>query len=182
MKVISGYLKGKKIKGYNTVGTRPTMDRIKESLFATIQNYIDGSIILDLFAGSGSLGIEAISNHCKFCYFVDNNKQIIKILKNTLDELKISNAIVYHSDYNNILQLLKNNNIKLDIIFLDPPYKLNVLNGIVDYIVDNNLLNEKGLIVLEHQDNYKLKEYKNLKLYKEKKYSDKFITILQKKY
>ena len=80
MKVISGILKGRNIEGYNIDGTRPTMDRVKESLFAIIQNNIKNSIVLDLFAGSGSLGIEAISNGANTCYFIDNNKEVIKVL------------------------------------------------------------------------------------------------------
>ena len=72
MRVISGFLKGRNIKGFDIDGTRPTMDRVKESIFSTIQNYIDDAIVLDLFSGSGNLGIEAISNGCKTCYFVDN--------------------------------------------------------------------------------------------------------------
>ena len=73
MKVISGLLKGRNILGYDIDGTRPTMDRVKESLFAMIQDYIKDSTVLDLFAGSGSLGIEAISNGAKTCYFIDHD-------------------------------------------------------------------------------------------------------------
>ena len=80
MKVISGILKGRNIKGYDIEGTRPTMDRVKESIFSTIQNEIKDSIVLDLFCGSGNLGIEAISNGCKLCYFIDNNPNLPIIL------------------------------------------------------------------------------------------------------
>ena len=79
MKVISGILKGRNIKGYDIEGTRPTMDRVKESLFAMIQDDIRDSVVLDLFAGSGSLGIEAISNGAEYSYFVDNNIEVIKV-------------------------------------------------------------------------------------------------------
>ena len=81
MKVISGTLKGRNIKGYNIDGTRPTMDRVKESLFGMIQDNIKESTVLDLFSGSGNLGIEAISNGAKFCYFIDNNKEAIQTIK-----------------------------------------------------------------------------------------------------
>ena len=84
MKVISGILKGRNIKGYDIDGTRPTMDRVKESLFASIQDYIKNSIVLDLFAGSGNLGIEAISNGSSKCYFVDNNKKCIKVINDNI--------------------------------------------------------------------------------------------------
>ena len=84
MRVISGKYKGKMLEGFNINGTRPTMDRVKESLFGSIQSYIKDSTVLDLFAGSGSLGIEAISNGCSTCYFVDNNNKLIDIIrKNT---------------------------------------------------------------------------------------------------
>ena len=73
MRVISGVLKGRKIEGYDIEGTRPTMDRVKESVFGSIQDYIKDYIVLDLFAGSGNLGIEAISNGSEYCYFIDNN-------------------------------------------------------------------------------------------------------------
>ena len=74
MRVISGKYKGKNLIGFDIDGTRPTMDRVKESLFASIQDYVSDSIVLDLFAGSGNLGIEAISNGASYCYFVDNNQ------------------------------------------------------------------------------------------------------------
>ena len=94
MRVISGTLKGKNIKGYNISGTRPTMDRVKESVFSTIQDSIKNSVVLDLFAGSGQLGIEAISNGSKLCYFIDNNKEAIntikKNLKSLMENLRIS--------------------------------------------------------------------------------------------
>ena len=79
MRVISGKYRGKNLLGFNIDGTRPTMDRVKESLFATIQINIKDSIVLDLFAGSGSLGIEALSNGASKCYFNDINKECIKI-------------------------------------------------------------------------------------------------------
>ena len=96
MRVISGTLKGRNIIGYNINGTRPTMDRVKESIFGTIQNYIKDSIVLDLFAGSGNLGIEAISNGAKHCYFVDNNIEAIKVIKKILLNLILKINLVYY--------------------------------------------------------------------------------------
>ena len=78
MKVISGLLKGRNIEGFDIEGTRPTMDRVKESLFSSIQDYIPDAVCLDLFAGSGNLGFEAISNGCKYCYFNDHKGCSIK--------------------------------------------------------------------------------------------------------
>lgn len=181
MKVISGILKGRNIDGYNIDGTRPTMDRVKESLFGMIQNNINDSIVLDLFAGSGQLGIEAISNGSKKCYFIDNNKEVIKVLRNNINNLNIlDKSIILLSDWKKSLNDFNNKNIKFDIIFVDPPYNYDVYEKILDKVSNLDLLNDNGLIVLEHS-NIKLKDnYNNLILYKEKKYGSKSINIYRK--
>ena len=103
MRVISGKLKGRNILGFNIDGTRPTMDRVKESLFGMIQNYLKDSVCLDLFAGSGSLGFEAISNGANKCYFVDNNKIVIQTLKNNINSLGCESAMVIQNNYQDAL-------------------------------------------------------------------------------
>lgn len=181
MKVISGTLKGRTIKGYNIIGTRPTMERVKESLFAILQNYLKESIILDLFSGSGQLGIEAISNGSKECYFIDNNKEVIKILTQNITNLGINQkSKIILSDWKKILNELSTKGIKFDIIFVDPPYDYNVYEKVLEKVSTQNLLNDKGLIILEHH-NLKFKNnYQNLYLYKERNYGNKTITIYQK--
>ncbi len=178
MKVISGTLKGRKIEGYNIDGTRPTMDRVKESLFGMIQDYIKNSVVLDLFAGSGQLGIEAISNGAKECYFIDNNKEVIKVLNNNINNLKIKEkSRVILSDWKKSLNDFSNQNIKFNLIFIDPPYDYNVYEKILEKVQTLNLLEKKGLIILEHH-NLKLKEkYNNLTLYKQKNYGNKSVNI-----
>lgn len=178
MKVISGMLKGRNIDGYNIDGTRPTMDRVKESLFGMIQNNIKDSIVLDLFAGSGQLGIEAISNGSKKCYFIDNNIEVIKVLRNNISNLNIKdNSIVLLSDWKKSLNDFSEKNIKFDIIFVDPPYNYDVYEKILDKVSNLDLLNDNGLIVLEYSG-IKLKDkYNNLILYKEKKYGSKCVNI-----
>ena len=120
MRIISGKYKGKKLVGFNTIGTRPTMDRVKEPLFGMIQTYISGSTVLDLFAGSGALGLEAISNGAKTCYLIDNNIEAIRAIKENsqsfTEDLKIMNI-----DYK---RFLKTTEEKFDIIFfLDSTWK-----------------------------------------------------------
>lgn len=169
MRIISGKYKGKIIKEYNILGTRPTMDRIKESLFAMIQLYIPESICLDLFCGSGSLGIEALSNGAKECYFIDKNKKITEILKNNTKD--IDNVFIINNDFQTFL---KNTKVKFDIIFLDPPYDLFLINDAIKLIEQNNILNKNGLIICEYtKENIK----SNYEIYKEKKYGDKYIKI-----
>ena len=176
MRVISGKYKGKNLIGFDIDGTRPTMDRVKESLFGIIQNNIKNSVVLDLFAGSGSLGIEALSNGAKEVYFIDNNIELINIIKK--NTFGICEKIhIMKSDYKNALELIKKSNIKFDIIFLDPPYKLNLINDCLDKIVEYNLLNKDGIVVCEYEtENI---ENNKLKLIKDKKYGSKKIKIYE---
>ena len=157
MKVISGFLKGRIINGYKTEGTRPTMDSVKESLFAMIQSDIKDSICLDLFAGSGSLGIEAISNGAKFVYFVDHNKKILNILKKNIVNFKIETfSKVILADYKKALLKFNTSNIKFNLVFLDPPYQVHVIEDILKF------LNEKDMIVQQDKlyVNLIMKHYK----------------------
>lgn len=176
MKIISGEFKGRIIKGYDIEGTRPTMDRVKESLFGTIQNYVPNAVCLDLFAGTGNLGFEALSNRASFCYFNDSNIKCVKLIENIINELNLKDkSKVLNCHYKKALNYFKDNNIKLDIIFLDPPYKMDILNEIIAYIKENDLIKENGLIVCEI-DNL----YLNIDYYskiKEKKYGSKYIVI-----
>lgn len=181
MKIISGLFKGRIIKGYNVSGTRPTMDRVKESIFGIIQNNIQDSLCLDIFCGSGNLGIEAISNGAKYCYFIDSNKIIIDVLKDNLSTLKIkdkSNIIIL--DYKKALLSLKKNNLKFNIIFADPPYDLEVMEELINLIIKYDLLADSGLLVLEYQKDKLQEYYGNIHLIKCKKYSDKYVNFYQK--
>ena len=178
MRVISGKYKGRNIKGFDIDGTRPTMDRVKESIFSTIQNYIDDSVVLDLFAGSGNLGIEAISNGAKECYFVDKNKIAKNVIQENINSLKIENGYVLNMDYKDALNNLKNT--KFDLIFLDPPYKDSTfIDDSVLFVTDNNMLNENGLIICEYEGNIKI-DYDYLEIYREKKYGSKKVVIFKK--
>lgn len=181
MRVISGTLKGRNIIGYNINGTRPTMDRVKESIFGTIQNYIKDSIVLDLFAGSGNLGIEAISNGAKHCYFVDNNIEAIKVIKKNIAEFNIKDkSSILHKDYNKALNFFCNNKIKFDIIFVDPPYKYEIIDKIINKLIEYDLVNLEGIIVLEFSKDILKESYDNLKLIKNKKYGEKNVYIYKK--
>ena len=173
MRIISGKYKGKKLRGFNIEGTRPTMDRIKESLFGIIQTHIPNSVVLDLFAGSGALGLEAISNGAKKCYLIDKNIEAIKIIKENSQNID-ENLKIMNIDYK---KFLKNTEEKFDIIFLDPPYKENQMDKSLRIIEERNLLNDKGIVICEYEiGNPKT----NLKLIKEKSYGPKKIKIFEK--
>lgn len=178
MRIISGSLKGRKIIGYDIIGTRPTMDRVKESVFASIQEYIPDSIVLDLFAGSGNLGIEAISNGCRECFFVDNNPKCIRVIQDNLREFNIlSKGTIIESDYKKVLEKFKNTGQVFDIIFVDPPYKDRILLDILNYVYDNYLLSKDGIIVLEYSVDVFSEDVEGYQLLKKKRYGDKFVSI-----
>ena len=185
MRVISGYLKGRNILGYNTPGTRPTMDRVKESMFASIQDYIDNSTILDLFCGTGSLGIESLSMGSNKCYFVDNGKEILKYLNKNIDNLNIKDkSIVINKDYKVALENFKKSNIYFDIIYIDPPYKLDMAVKSIDYILNNNLLSKDGVIIIEtDEEERELEELKNIdvNIYNVKRYGRVKLIFLRRK-
>lgn len=177
MKVISGKYKGRKIEGFDIEGTRPTMDRVKESLFATIQNYIKESVVLDLFSGSGNLGIEALSEGASYAYLVDKNIKCIKTINKNINNMGIENVKVLNMDYK---LALKQINKKLDLIFLDPPYKTSLIEDSLKLIDEYDLLSDDGLIVCESDNVDKIIYSNKYTAIKEKRYGDKYIVLLKK--
>ena len=178
MRVISGFLKGRIIDGYNILGTRPTMDRVKESIFAIIQGHIEDSIVLDLFSGSGNYGIEAISLGAKKVCFNDNNNEAVKVIKKNIEKFNIlDKSIVYKLDYLKCLEILRNSKLKLDLVFLDPPYKDNVIDNILKYLNENKLLNNDSYVIVELINDNLKDSYGTLKKYKNRKYGEKIVYI-----
>lgn len=182
MKVISGSLKGRVIKGYRIEGTRPTMDRVKESVFASIQSYLEDSLVLDLFAGSGNLGIEAISNGASKCYFVDYNRECIKVIHENMKQFGIEKqGVVLEMDYYKALEYFRDHRILFDIIFVDPPYRSMVLEEVLDKVYEYGILSQDGLIVLEYQNETIEQIPVGYQCLRHKKYGDKYVTIYQLK-
>lgn len=177
MKVISGKYKGRNIEGFTIDGTRPTMDRVKESLFAMIQNYIDDSNVLDLFSGSGNLGIEALSEGAKSIVLVDSNYKAIKVIENNLKNIGINETKVLNMDYKKAIEILDE---KFDIIFLDPPYKTNYIEESIKLITKYNLLKDNGIIVCESDNIDRIVYGEEYTCIKDKKYGDKYVVILKK--
>ena len=172
MQIISGKYKGKKLDGFKIDGTRPTMGRVKESLFAMLNPYLEGSVCLDLFAGSGSLGLEAISNGAGEVVLVDNNPIVVKSLKKNVQNIN-ENIQIIKEDYASYLKKCQK---KFNIIFLDPPYEANLINKAIEIIEKNNLLAKKGILVCEYEKEDIVCDYK---LIKNKSYGSKNIKIFQ---
>lgn len=179
MRVISGKARGTKISTIESNRTRPTLDRVKESLFNIIQNDIKDTIILDLFAGSGALGIEALSRGARKAIFCDNNYEAIRIIKDNLEKTKlIENAIIINKDYTDCINHLSNNSEQFDIVFLDPPYKLDIAINALKLIINNNLLKNDGLIIIETDEKEReLEEVQRLLNDNDKENLDKKIIV-----
>lgn len=176
MRIISGIHKGKKIIGESTKRTRPTKDRVKESLFAIINQNLKESTFLDLFGGYGSLSFEAISNGAKKGYIVDNNPTIIKTINQNIENMNIKNLKVLNQDYQKAITYFKKNNLKFDIIFLDPPYAFNNINKLLNEIEE--ILYKDAIIIYEHETPTIFDEkYSEIK---HKKYGNTLLSILKK--
>lgn len=164
MRVISGTARGTKLNSIDNISTRPTLDRVKEPLFSIIQNHLQESDVLDLFAGSGALGIEALSRGARHCTFCDKSYDSVKMLKQNLVKTKLeSKSTVYVQDYKKCLKILKED--KFNIVFIDPPYKLDIAVNSIKLILEYNMISKDGIIVLEtDEEERELKELENINL------------------
>ena len=130
--------------------TRPTKDRVREAIFSAVGD-INGARVLDLYAGSGAMGIEALSRGAKFCAFVDVSNLAIKVIKDNINNLKINDneyQIIKDKDIN-ALEQFKSQGQKFDLVFLDPPYEQGQYQQIVELLISKDLLNEHAIIVIE---------------------------------
>ena len=149
MRIISGTARGTKLNTLEGENTRPTLDRVKEPLFSIIQSKIKDSVVLDLFSGSGAISIEAYSRGASSVYLNEKNRDVLKVINSNLDKLGITDIKVLNKDYKDALAYLSSKQIKFDIIFLDPPYKMIIDESFINAILLYNILNKDGIIVAE---------------------------------
>jgi len=176
MRIISGDFKGKKILEPKDKETRPLKDLTKESIFNILSHSnkfkikVENSIVLDLFSGVGSFGLECLSRGARHVTFVENYNGVLPILKKNLDNLKIIRKykIIEKNLFNHFnFEFLEN---KFDVIFLDPPYKEKKLDFIIDNISKKKILSKNGIIIIHRHKKENDKFSKNLKILEEKKY------------
>ena len=148
MRVIAGKYRGKKLQEFTLSSTKPTLDRVKESLFSSIQFDLIGASVLDLFSGTGALGIESVSRGASSVDFVDTNPEAIKIIKQNLKDID-GDFSVTKSDYLAFLTNAKDKGKQYDIVLLDPPFNTDYGLKAIQYIVSNNLLADSGIIMYE---------------------------------
>lgn len=146
MRVITGTARGRVLKSLEGEDVRPTTDRVKEAIFSIIQFEVEGSRVLDLFAGSGQLGIEALSRGAAYATFTDMSKDSIDVIKANLISAKLTaNCAVLQTE---ATTFLRNNKSVFDIIFMDPPYSKGILQKTLPLAVDN--ISDGGVIICEH--------------------------------
>ena len=179
MRVITGKARGVALKTPDGMATRPTADRVKEALFSIIQFDVPAAKVLDLFGGTGQLGIEALSRDAKSAVFVDEREDACKLIRENLKRTRLEQyARVVRSDY---LAFLKTTREKFDIIFLDPPYAEVFLENSLKMITEIDILQSGGIIVTERPLGKDLPcEFSGYTRSKDYKYSKTVLTIYRK--
>ena len=176
LRITGGKYRSRKLLTPEVTSTKPTMDRVREGLFNALQFDIKDANVLDLFAGSGSYGLEALSRGASSATFIDNNKEAYRVINENIKSLDVKEATSsYLIDYE---VFLKTTDDKFDIIFVDPPYKLLNYKEIVRLILENEVLSSKGILVLESEDDLDVLE--GFSLVKKYKYGLAKIYVLRK--
>lgn len=179
MRIIAGKARGKKILPPATMETRPTLDRVKEAMFSIIQNYSPEAVVVDVFAGTGSLGLEAASRGAKEVYLVDKSNTTFPLLKQNVEDLKFQDfCFPLNLDSYDALKMLSKKGKDFDIIFIDPPYCKEMIPKAIEIINENNLLKKDGIIVTKIDSIEEVYEgYKDIKLLKSKKYGNTTVCL-----
>lgn len=177
MRIISGKHRSRTIKMVDIETTRETTDKVRGAIFNLISFYPIKGVCLDLFSGSGAMGLEALSRGCIKAYFNDLGKKAYTVTKENCKALGYNNEVVITNlDYKKALELYKE---AFDLIFLDPPYKLDCCNEIIEYIEKNKLLINDGFIICEVDKNTIIHETKGFEIYKQKNYGIRDVYILR---
>lgn len=176
MRVVSGIYRHRQLVMPRGNLTRPSKDMVKEALFSALGSKVNDAVVLDLFAGSGALGIEALSRGARYCYFVDNDKNALNAIRENIANLQIMNAQIYPIDYHLAIQKIRDEAKQIDLLLIDPPYKMNDYQKIIDEI--NSLLSMTAVVVIESDAPVDVMMlYRNKKEYK---YGKTYVTILWK--
>ena len=178
MRITGGKEKGRTIRTLKSSKVRPTSSKVRESLFNIIRDYLDNAVFLDLFAGSGIVGIEALSRGCKKAVFVDKSYEVTSLLKKNLSNFSFESEIICSDSLKAIKKFDKKT---FDVIFVDPPYKSDIFAPVIIEISKEKILKPEGILVVEHSSRSNLTEGLaniSFKLLKRKIYGDTTITII----
>ena len=180
MRIITGEYRGRRLESPAGYDVRPTSDKVKEAVFNIIMNEVWDATCVDLFAGTGNLGLDALSRGAKKCYLGDNSRESINLIKNKGKMCRAEDkSVIIAGDYSKILGRI---NEKVDIFFLDPPYKDGLYENCLEIIDSLDLLSKEGIIVAEHGvRDYVPETVGSLEIIKERKYGKIMVTIYAKK-
>ncbi|MBE6631602.1 MAG: 16S rRNA (guanine(966)-N(2))-methyltransferase RsmD [Ruminococcaceae bacterium] len=179
MRIITGTARGTKLETLEGEATRPTSEKVKEAVFSMIQFDIEGRRCLDLFGGSGQMGLEALSRGAAYAVFADSNAEAVEIIKKNAAKTHLfSKCNIIKSDYKNTIRAYSKKE-KFDIIFLDPPYALGLIPEVLKKLTEADIIADNAVIVCESEDDV---EYgaEGLSLIKHVKYGRAYITLLTK--
>ncbi len=178
MRVISGSARGLKLLAPVGMETRPTTDRVKESIFNILQPYIPCHKVLDLFSGSGAMGIEALSRGSKHCVFVEKNRSSLEIIHKNLEKARLtSSSLVVFGDAFDYLDKCRE---QFDLIILDPPYNKGILSEVFEKIYTNNLLSPNGIIVIESEFGGECVSDCRFECFKQAKYGKTAVSVFRR--
>ena len=183
MRIISGTARGTKLFTLEGEHTRPTLDRAKEAFFNIIQNEIEDSVVLDLFSGSGAIGLEFASRGAKKVYLNDNSKEAFNIIKQNINKTHLSTKVeLYNMDFLKLIQNIKEN--KFDIVYLDPPYKTNYIILALNELLKNKKITEESLIIIETDEEKRvieqIEQQRSFEITDKRKYGRAYIIFLRK--
>ena len=183
MRIISGTAKGTKLYTLDGINTRPTLDRVKEPLFSILNFRLEDSVVLDLFAGSGALGLEALSRGARKAIFCEKYLNAAKVIQKNIEKTKYEEkSLLIRNDFEKALKQIESNNLKIDIVFLDPPYKTDYAYRAIDIIIKDNLLNKDGIIIVETDEITRIQnELSNLNIeaYDVRKYGRVYLLFIK---
>lgn len=178
VRVISGSARGLKLNTPGDDRVRPTTDRVKESMFNIVQDWVYDSQVLDLFAGSGALGIEALSRGASQAVFCDNSLDSIKIIKSNIEKARVvDRSQIVSGDFKRCLRDMEAKNQSFDMIFVDPPYYEGLFEEVLDTIRSCKILKKDGIVIVEHDAKRPIGQVEGLEVYKEKKYGITMLTF-----
>ena len=175
MRIIAGECKGRQIKPVPGTSTRPTTDKVRESIYNIIGPFFEGGLALDLYGGSGALGIEALSRGIEKCVFVDRESKAIETIKWNLEQTKFTeSAEVFRNDSKRALKALQKREVKFSLVLLDPPYHKEQILHDLEKLTAYHLLDDQATIVVEHKKEVTLPEFiAGLQMIRQETYSGK---------
>jgi len=179
MRVIAGEFRGLKLNSPKTRDIRPTTDRIKEDVFNILAPYLSESRFLDLFSGSGAMAVEAVSRGCMNATMIEGDRSSIALIRSNIEKTKSPQRFcVIHSD---VIKFLQHTDQSYDVIYIDPPYRLQIIEKVFEIIRKRDIITDNGVVVLEQgTENEQSDQIGDFKIFRKKKYSSTIVYFLRR--